>query len=203
LRDIFQLFVQGDQDVARTQGGLGLGLSLVQQLVTLHGGEVSAYSAGLGKGAEFVVRLPLNEAPAQLPPQAADQPATRARSVLVVDDNRDSADTLCTLLQRLGYRARAAYDAASALAAMRVERPDVAILDIGLPGTDGVQLARIIRDEFGEQAPALIALTGYGQEQDRDATRTAGFAHHLTKPLAPDTLIDALAKLFPGDFSDG
>lgn len=203
LRDIFNLFVQGDQDTARSQGGLGLGLSLVQQLVTLHGGEVSAFSAGIGKGAEFIVRLPLAGAPSELPQPTSDVPLPQGRRVLVVDDNRDSADTLGTLLQRLGYRARAAYDAASALAAMRVDRPDVAILDIGLPGTDGVQLARIIRDEFGTDAPALIALTGYGQEQDREATRAAGFVEHLTKPLAPETLIGALATLFPGDFTAG
>lgn len=203
IRDIFNLFVQGDQDAARTQGGLGLGLSLVQQLVTLHGGEVSAYSAGLGKGAEFIVRLPSNEAPLQLSAHGSDHTAPELRRVLVVDDNRDAADTLCTLLQQLGYGARSAYDAASALAAMRVDRPDVAILDIGLPGTDGVQLARIVRDELGDAAPVLIALTGYGQEQDREATRAAGFADHLTKPLAPETLIAALAALFPADVSGG
>jgi PAS domain S-box-containing protein len=199
LGDIFNLFVQGDQDVARTQGGLGLGLSLVQQLVTLHGGEVSAYSAGPGTGAEFVVRLPLVEAPAVQSDDADPAlPGPARRHVLVVDDNRDAADTLRMLLQGLGYRARSAYDAEHALESMRQQRPDVAFLDIGLPDMDGVALAHRVRALF-DDPPMLVALTGYGQERDRDASLDAGFRDHLTKPLAAPDLIATLARLFPTD----
>jgi len=197
LRDVFRLFVQGDQDVARTQGGLGLGLSLVQQLVTLHGGEVSAYSAGLGKGAEFIVRLPLVKAPTASVTATVDDAAfAQARQVLVVDDNRDAAITLAALLQQMGYHARTAHDAHAALEAMRAQRPDLAILDIGLPQIDGMALAMLIHAEFGEALP-LMALTGYGQESDRDAALHAGFSEYLTKPLAPESLSDALARIFP------
>lgn len=198
LADIFNLFVQGDQDTARTQGGLGLGLSLVQQLVTLHGGEVSAYSAGLGKGAEFVVRLPATAAPSGVTRDAAHPSLPRARHVLVVDDNQDAADTLAALLQGLGFHAQTAYDARGALAALRVLMPDVAFLDIGLPDMDGATLAQRIREEFPEP-PALVALTGYGQPSDREQTRQAGFVDHLVKPLSADMLIKAMAQLFPGD----
>ncbi|HVQ33849.1 MAG TPA: PAS domain S-box protein [Lysobacter sp.] len=198
LRDIFNLFVQGDQDPARTQGGLGLGLSLVQQLTTLMGGEVSAYSAGEGKGAEFIVRFPLVSAPSASSDETVDWATPLARQVLVVDDNRDAADTMSMLLKALGYRTRTAYDARSALEMLQTSRPDVAILDIGLPDMDGRKLARAIRTQYGD-AVALIALTGYGQEQDRDATLDAGFRDHLTKPLSSDALIAALQRVFEDD----
>ena len=196
IKDIFNLFVQGEQDPARSQGGLGLGLSLVQQLVALHGGDVSVFSAGLGKGAEFVVQLPVADASAVEGDAEVDDMPARARSVLVVDDNRDAADTMAALLQQLGFRARTAYDARSALEALRASMPDAAFLDIGLPDMDGLQLARTIREEFAEP-PALIALTGYGQDHHRDATVTAGFVDHLTKPLSANNLIAALARVFP------
>jgi CheY-like chemotaxis protein len=198
LADIFNLFVQGDQDAARTQGGLGLGLSLVQQLVTLHGGEVSAFSAGVGKGAEFVVCLPAIATPRGDATETPQLLPSRLRHVLVVDDNQDAADTLGALLQGLGFHAQTAYDARGAMAALRDRRPDVAFLDIGLPDMDGATLARNIREEFPD-APPLVALTGYGQKGDRDATRAAGFADHLTKPLGSDALVEALARLFPED----
>ena len=202
LADIFNLFVQGDQDAARTQGGLGLGLSLVQQLVTLHGGEVSAFSAGLGKGAEFVVRLPAIAAPARDAVDSVHPSLQRARHVLVVDDNQDAADTLAALLQGLGFHARTAYDARGALDALRLHRPDVAFLDIGMPDMDGAMLARRIREEFPDPPP-LVALTGYGLNSDREQSRQAGFVDHLTKPLGSDVLIEAMARLFPGDTQVG
>ena len=201
LRDIFHMFVQGEQDSARTQGGLGLGLSLVQQLVTLHGGEVSAYSGGLGKGAEFIVRLPLVKAPVEEVPASVDALIAHTRCVLVVDDNRDAAVTLAALLQQLGYRTQVAYEAHAALESMRASRPDLAILDIGLPQIDGMALAQLIRAEFGRSLP-LIALTGYGQESDRDAAFDAGFTEYLTKPLAPEALFAALGRIFPDEVSD-
>ena len=194
LQDIFNLFVQGEQDPAHSQGGLGLGLSLVQQIVTLHGGDVAAYSAGIGKGAEFVVRIPLIDAPAQKADVGQVEAVAHAQSVLVVDDNRDAADTMAALLDRLGYRARTAYDGESALAALREAQPDYAFLDIGLPDMDGRALAKAIRAEFGEGI-GLVALTGYGQEQDRESTLAAGFRDHLTKPLTVEGLTAALARL--------
>jgi CheY-like chemotaxis protein len=194
LQDIFNLFVQGDQDMARSQGGLGLGLSLVQQLVALHGGDVAAYSAGLGKGSEFVVRIPMIEAPIFALDGTLESPVLSGRSVLVVDDNRDAADTLAALLERFGYRARTAYDANSALTAIRTERPGLALLDIGLPDIDGMALAQAIFAEWGD-AIDLIAITGYGQGRDRDSTLAAGFRDHLVKPIAAEALTDALARL--------
>jgi PAS domain S-box-containing protein len=194
LQDIFNLFVQGDQDMARTQGGLGLGLSLVQQLVTLHGGDVAAYSAGLGKGSEFVVRIPAIEAPEEEVADAPHATKSMARGVLVVDDNRDAADTMAALLERLGYRARTAYDAGTALAAIRAECPEIAFLDIGLPDIDGLTLAQTILDEWGD-AISLVAVTGYGQSQDRATTQAAGFRDHLVKPIVAEALTDALARL--------
>ncbi|MGO4552301.1 PAS domain S-box protein [Lysobacter sp. 2RAF19] len=194
LQDIFNLFVQGEQDPSHSQGGLGLGLSLVQQIVALHGGDVAAYSAGIGRGSEFVVRIPIVEAPAATREAEQDIPTSHTRNVLVVDDNRDAADTMAALLDRLGYRARTAYDGASALAEVRAARPDYAFLDIGLPDMDGRALAKAIRDEFGDRI-GLIALTGYGQEQDRDSTLAAGFRDHLTKPLTVEGLSAALGRL--------
>ncbi|KGQ18113.1 Two-component hybrid sensor and regulator [Lysobacter dokdonensis DS-58] len=198
LQDIFNLFVQGEQDLAHSQGGLGLGLSLVQQIVALHGGDVAAYSAGVGKGSEFVVRVPLVEAPAAALDAEHATLQSHTHSVLVVDDNRDAADTMAALLDGLGYRARTAYDAASALDAVRASRPDFAFLDIGLPDMDGRALAKAIRSEFGD-AIALVALTGYGQEQDREKTLAAGFREHLTKPLGIDGLTAALDRLAAGE----
>jgi PAS domain S-box-containing protein len=196
VHDIFNLFVQGDQDAARSQGGLGLGLSLVQQLVTLHGGDVSAFSPGEGRGSEFIVRLPLTIAPRASSNPALDAWAMQTRHVIVVDDNRDAADTMSMLLKALGYRTRTAYDAQTALEYVRATPPDLAFLDIGLPDMDGRELARTIREECGEGV-AMIALTGYGQEQDRDATLAAGFSDHLTKPLSSEALMAALSRAFP------
>ena len=194
LQDIFNLFVQGEQDPSRAEGGLGLGLSLVQQLVTLHGGDVAAYSAGEGKGSEFVVRIPLIDTPEEAPEREATQGTVHAQRMLVVDDNRDAADTMAALLEVMGYRARTAYDARGALEAIRADRPDVAFLDIGLPDMDGIALAKAIGEEFGD-AIHLIAVTGYGQENHRGATRAAGFSDHLVKPLTPDALSGALERI--------
>ena len=186
--------MQGEQDPSRAEGGLGLGLSLVQQLVTLHGGDVAAYSAGEGKGSEFVVRIPLIDTPEEAPEREATQGTVHAQRMLVVDDNRDAADTMAALLEVMGYRARTAYDARGALEAIRADRPDVAFLDIGLPDMDGIALAKAIGEEFGD-AIHLIAVTGYGQENHRGATRAAGFSDHLVKPLTPDALSGALERI--------
>ncbi len=195
LSDIFNPFVQGEQGPARTQGGLGLGLSLVQQLITLHGGEVSASSSGQpGEGAEFRVRLPIAAAPTgAIVTETAPSPA-RMRQVLVVDDNRDAADSMQALLRHLGYRTEVAYDGASAIDRLRAAPFDAAIVDLGLPDVTGLDIARLLQEEFTDPPP-LIAVTGYGLDMDVAATRAAGFRAHLTKPLAADQIAAALRAL--------
>jgi CheY-like chemotaxis protein len=163
-----------------------VGLALVKGLAELHGGSVTAHSDGLGRGSEFTLILPLA---ANRP--AAGGPALEAPSsiagcrVLVVDDNRDGADALAMTLQFSGQTARVAYDGASALATAQAFRPDIAVLDIGMPGMDGYELARRLRAEPWSKDLVLIALTGWGQQHDRDRASQAGFDHHLTKPADP------------------
>lgn len=193
LQRVFDLFVQGEQDLARSQGGLGLGLSLVQQLVALHGGEVSAFSKGSpGDGCEFMVSLPAI-APPSAPAKAAPS-SVGGRTVLVVDDNHDGAETMVTLLQALGYDASMVHDGPSAVEAIKGRALDVVLLDIGLPGLSGIEVARKVRTEV-LNPPKLIAMTGYGQEQDREATLEAGFHAHLTKPVDVDQLLGHLVRL--------
>ena len=199
LAEVFGLFVQGAPHSAQMQGGLGLGLSLVQQLVSLHAGEVSAFSSGeAGKGAEFLVKLPTVDAPIEgvLP----DRPAAPSspRHVLIVDDNHDAADTLQQRLLGCGYRCYTAYDGRSALAAIRGTRFDAVILDLGLPDVDGLDVARLLRSEL-KDPPPFIALTGYGQDSDMAATKAAGFQAHLTKPLRPGEIERALSQQFNGE----
>ncbi len=191
LPHVFDLFAQADPGVARAHGGLGIGLTVVRQLVELHGGRVEARSDGPRKGAEFVVRLPV------LPPgvERTAAPASEERSaergdrrVLVVEDNRDGAEALTMLLEMLGHRVRTVHDGATALDLARTSPPDVMLVDIGLPGIDGYEVARRVRQDARLQHILLVALTGYGQEEDRERTRTAGFDHHVTKPVEPDAL---------------
>jgi PAS domain S-box-containing protein len=197
LQRIFNLFEQGEQDIARTLGGLGLGLSLVQQLVNMHGGEVSAFSTGVpGEGSEFVVRLPAVAAPLQLATAeaAAASPQSGRPMVLIVDDNRDAADTMALLVEALGYGASVAHDGLAAIDAVKRRAPAVVLLDIGLPGLSGLEVAARIRSEVADP-PALIAVTGYGQEQDRQLSFDAGFFAHLTKPLDIEQLETLLRRL--------
>jgi PAS domain S-box-containing protein len=200
LPHVFEMFVQGGRGLDRAQGGLGLGLSLVQTLTGLHNGTVEAKSDGPGHGSEFTVRLPAAAAPVE-PVSAAEQDERRAaaargqRRVLVVDDNRDGAQMVGDLLAHAGYEIRLAGDASEALAIAQGFRPEVAILDIGLPTMDGYALARELRALMSDGPPILIALTGYGQEQDRRRSADAGFTLHLVKPVDPDKLthvVDAL-----------
>ena len=199
LHKVFDLFFQGEQDMARSQGGLGLGLSLVQQLVVLHGGEVSAFSKGIeGEGSEFVVRLPTALAPAAAPAPvpAADKAAEplAGKRVLVVDDNRDAAETMAMLLDALGYVASMAHDGLAGIEAVKAGAPDLVLLDIGLPGISGIEVARRIRAEVASPPP-LIAITGYGQPRDIEASLQAGFHDHLTKPVDVDKLVALLDHL--------
>ncbi|BEP33686.1 PAS domain-containing sensor histidine kinase [Variovorax sp. V59] len=193
LQRIFDLFVQGEQNLARTQGGLGLGLSLVQQLTTLHGGRVSAFSTGRpGEGSEFVVQFPTTQAPVAML-EAQPRPVGEQR-VLVVDDNVDAAETMAMLLEALGYKPSVVHGGLAAIEAVKAQDPDVVLLDIGLPDLSGHEVARRVRAEM-VNPPPLIAVTGYGQASDRDTSLEAGFRAHLTKPVDVDKLSALLEHL--------
>jgi PAS domain S-box-containing protein len=193
LHRIFDLFVQGEQNMARTQGGLGLGLSLVQQLTTLHGGRVSAFSTGrAGEGSEFVVQFPTVQAPTATL-EAQPRPLGEQR-VLVVDDNTDAAETMALLLEALGYQSSVAHGGLAAIEAVKAQDPDAVLLDIGLPDLSGHEVARRLRAEM-INPPPLIAVTGYGQASDRDTSLEAGFRAHLTKPVDVDKLSALLERL--------
>jgi signal transduction histidine kinase/ActR/RegA family two-component response regulator len=180
---IFDLFAQGDRTLARTEGGLGLGLTLVRRLVEMHGGTVCATSPGPGKGSEFVVRLPALAEEATPARKISSFDAGGAiKRVLVVDDNRDAADSLALLLGMAGYEVRTAHDGLAALDAALTWQPAVVILDIGLPKMDGFEVARRLRQRRGGEQLLLLALTGYGSEEDRKKSRAAGFDAHLVKP---------------------
>ncbi|WP_395689868.1 ATP-binding protein [Caenimonas koreensis] len=193
LRRVFDLFYQAPQTLDRARGGLGLGLPIVRSLVEMHGGQVSATSEGIDKGSCITVVLPLCETPATAAPQTAAPLATGAGKVLVVDDNEDAADTCATLLEMSGYTVQTVYDPKSALEAVHEFAADVAILDIGLPGMTGYELAARMR-EAGYRG-RLVALTGYGQTSDIAMAQRAGFDAHLTKPVAPDALLDVVKGL--------
>jgi CheY-like chemotaxis protein len=198
---VFDMFATGGRGVERSQGGLGLGLSLVYTLVTLHGGTVSAHSEGRGRGSEFVVRVPCSTAvdPARGVIDAGPDtvPGTRCWRILVVDDNRDAAGMIGNLLRSAGHEVRVAHDPSLALSEAVRFRPQVAILDIGLPVMDGYALAGEMRAALGVATPVLIALTGYGQERDRERSEQAGFSAHFVKPVGSDVLLALLDRLSP------
>jgi signal transduction histidine kinase/CheY-like chemotaxis protein len=193
LPRVFDVFVQGRQELDRPAGGLGVGLALVRGMVELHGGTVSAQSAGPGKGSVFTVRLPALDVATVAPGREprAEGPA-RSRRVLLVDDNEDALLMLAEMLRESGHEVITAADGPAALELVRQQRPEVAILDIGLPAMDGYELARRIRAELADAAPRLIALTGYGRESDQIRSREAGFALHLVKPLEASMLLECL-----------
>jgi signal transduction histidine kinase len=196
LPRVFEMFAQVDAGDSRAQTGLGIGLTIVRSLVEMHGGSVVATSAGPGRGSEFVVRLPLADRPRERASSGArTAPADRTLPrVLLVDDNHDAADTLGALLQMLGAEVQVVYDGPSALDAIAAFRPSVVVLDLGMPGMDGYEVARRVR-EHHPKLPVLIALTGWGQERDRQLTAAAGFEHHLVKPVGLDTLKTVLASV--------
>jgi CheY-like chemotaxis protein len=182
-------------------GGLGIGLALVRRLVEQHGGTVTAESAGAGRGSAFHVRLPLaSPAPVAPPAATAAAPAAgrRALRVPVADDNADSAETLALLLQAEGHEPRTVHDGAEALRLARAWRPDAAILDIGMPGLNGREVAEALRRTPGLEGLLLLALTGWGSAEDRARSATSGFDLHLTKPVDPLQVLQALARLRPG-----
>jgi signal transduction histidine kinase len=192
LPRVFDLFVQGERTADRRQGGLGLGLSLVKNIVAMHGGSVSAHSAGARHGSEFVVRLPLLVTPARTEVPDAERAGVEVvrRRVMVVDDNEDAAALLADMLRSVGHDVLVAHDGADALARSQPFAPDVAVLDLGLPGMDGYQLARALGERF--PSVRVMALTGYGRERDREGTKAAGFEAHFTKPVAFGKLLAAI-----------
>jgi two-component system CheB/CheR fusion protein len=200
LPHVFELFTQADRSLDRSQGGLGIGLALVKRLTELHGGTVEAHSV-LGEGSEFVVRLPVAkevEAPVVPPAANAGAPATRALRVLVVDDNADAALMLAMLLEAQGHEVQSAQDGPRALAAALAFHPRVVLLDIGLPGMDGYEVAKKMRLDPACAGMVLVALTGYGQASDRERSRSAGFDHHLVKPADFAKLKEILASAAEG-----
>jgi len=205
---IFNLFTQLDRRTGRHQGGLGIGLALVRQLVEMHGGTVSAASEGPGEGSEFLIRLPLSiertnssESPGAEPAAAMplEKPAVPVRPtqrrILVADDNADARESLATLLSLNGHEIYKAEDGADALESAERHRPDVALLDIGMPRANGYEVARAIRGQPWGRSMVLVALTGWGQESDRRRSHEAGFDSHLTKPVDPHVLDELLAKV--------
>jgi PAS domain S-box-containing protein len=193
---VFDLFVQGDTSLDRSKSGLGIGLALVKKLVELHGGSVRAASGGPDKGSEFIVRLPLASVDVEVTQNepGSDEQAHGLR-VLVVDDQRDIADSITMLLMVCGHSAKAVYDGAEALRVCRAEHPDVMFIDIGMPGVTGYELAEQLRSDPELAGIRLVALTGYGGEQDRANALSAGFHMHLTKPVTLDVLTTALTDM--------
>ena len=186
LAHVFEMFSQLTPALERSQGGLGIGLALVRGLVELHDGTVEAHSDGPGKGSEFMVRLPVVDHPRPSlsePMEQAKSLPTSSRRILVVDDNRDAADSLVLMLQMMGHEGHTAYDGLEAANAAETWRPDVVLLDIGMPKMNGYEVARHLRQQPWGNELALVALTGWGQEEDKRRAHEAGFDHHLTKPV--------------------
>ena len=196
LPRVFEAFTQAERTYNRSQGGLGIGLTLVRSLVEMHGGTVLARSAGPGQGSEFVVRLPLSDKPVReaAEPRPSARMSLAGRRMVVVDDNRDSATSLAMLLRVLGGDVLSAHDGVSALAAVERHRPSVVLVDIGMPGMDGYELARRIRERQGGRRMTMIALSGWGQPEDRLRSVRAGIDHHLVKPVS----LEALEQLLGG-----
>jgi PAS domain S-box-containing protein len=199
LPRIFDLFVQAERRLDRAQGGIGIGLTLVKKLVELHGGRIEAASGGLGQGSEFVVRLSAlaDERPCEgaRTAEQGEAAALPGRRIVVVDDNQDAADSLALLLRLVGQDVRTAYDGPTGLDQVQAFRPDLVFLDIGMPGMDGYEVARRLRQQPDLKDVLLVALTGWGQEEDRRRSREAGFHRHLVKPVEPSALEALLADV--------
>ncbi|MFM0340505.1 hybrid sensor histidine kinase/response regulator [Paraburkholderia fungorum] len=199
---IFDLFVQSENSLERSEGGLGIGLPLARTLVELHGGQIEAFSNGPGQGSEFVVRLPLTRLsqagqPIVSTPVAAPQAAGPALRLLLVDDSLDAATAMSLVLESDGYEVRVAHEAGHALQIADAFRPEIVLLDLGLPGMDGFQLAQEMRKRAATANALLIAVTGYGQAADRLRTQEAGFDHHLVKPVSSEEIQRVIAGRFP------
>jgi len=199
LPRMFDLFIQGDRPLDRADGGLGVGLALVHRIVSLHGGVVKAFSEGTGRGSELVVTLPKYSEESSMPVAPDSQPIEpqqRRRRLMVIDDNKDAAESMSMLFELWGHEVICAYDGRVALETAAKYRPDAVFLDIGLPGMDGYEIAERLRELPESARTVLVAITGYGQDEDRRRSREAGIDHHLVKPVSPDTLhklLDSLA----------
>jgi len=197
---IFELFTQIPSDRASTTGGLGIGLALVRALVELHGGEICAHSGGLDQGSEFTVRLPLlapdvdNAGESPQPSVKPEAAMHVRRNILIADDNPDALESLALMLRLEGHEVACASDGEEALALAGERRPEIVVLDVGMPKLDGCEVARRIRAESWGRAAVLVALTGWGQDIDRRRSREAGFDMHLVKPVDPATLCDMLVS---------
>ena len=195
LSSVFEMFTQVDTSLERSRDGLGIGLTLVKKLVEMHDGTVEARSAGVGQGSEFVVRLPIHfEPPLLREPSGVKPVATVHRRILVVDDNEDSADSLAMLLKLSGHEVHTAHDGLDAIDAAAKVQPDVILLDIGLPRLNGYEAARRLRLQRRDKDLMLIALTGWGQEEDRRRSEEAGFDAHIVKPVDLDALSNLLVE---------
>ncbi len=195
LRNIFEPFTQVDPSWQWTQGGMGIGLSLVKEFVELHGGTVEARSLGLGQGSEFLVRLPVAAEDVAEPEVSAENTPGPCCRVLVVDDNRDAAATLSMILKRMGHEVRTAYEGETAVTQAEEFRPELVLMDLGMPKIDGYEAARRIREQPWGKRIFLVALTGWGAAEDRQRTKDAGFNSHLVKPVGMDILIRLLAEI--------
>ena len=206
LDSVFEMFSQVETALERSRGGLGIGLSLTQRLIEMHGGSVMARSRGLGHGSEFLVRLPLALAPVEKPaidphphlPAVSAAPTGPELRILVADDNKDAADTLATLLQMLGHAVLQVADGEAAARAAADFNPQVVLLDIGMPKLNGYEACRQIREQPGGAAMTVVAVTGWGQADDRRRSRDAGFDHHLVKPVDPGELVELIAAVATG-----
>jgi two-component system CheB/CheR fusion protein len=197
LPNVFDLFSQANRSLHRAEGGLGIGLTIVRGLAELHGGRVSAHSQGVGHGSEFIVSMPLSkaatvEAP-PVPPADTDKTA-QPRRILVVEDQPALSRVTVALLEKLGHEVRAAADGPEALLAVKEYNPEIVLLDIGLPGMDGYEVARCLRDEMGATTPTLVAMTGYGQQDVNRHARKARFDHHIVKPADLGLLKELLTQ---------
>ena len=194
LPHIFDLFTQGPRSLARSEGGLGIGLNVVRNLVTMHGGTIAAESRGIGQGSRFILRLPACALPDAAPPQLEDHVAAASSCrVLVIEDNPDACETLKAFLDMEGHEVSMAHDGLAGLAALLAGQFDVVICDIGLPGMDGLEVMTRLRASNEGARPVTIGLSGYGQAEDRARAAAAGFDHYLVKPVNPDTLLALVA----------
>ncbi len=195
LPGVFELFVQGAQSLDRSQGGLGMGLTLAKRLVELHGGRIAVASEGQDRGSEFTVRLPLLRVAPEVVRSGTAPSEGPPRRILVIEDHADARDSLCLWLRLWGHEVEEADNGVGGLERLLTTRPEVAFVDIGLPGRDGYDLARSVREAPGGGGICLIALTGYGQAEDRRRAEEAGFDRHLVKPIDEQQLRSVLASL--------
>jgi two-component system CheB/CheR fusion protein len=208
LPKVFDLFTQADHSLDRAQGGLGIGLTVVRRIVELHRGTVEARSPGIGGGCEFIIRLPASDAGAGESTAALVEPRRSAAAhdparVLMVEDSPDVADSLALLLELLGHHVRVVHDGRAALEAARANIPDLMLIDIGLPGMTGYEVAKAIRADASLKHLVLVALTGYGRAEDKAQAMAAGFDYHLVKPVDIDALGNVVSRVRSADGASG